>query len=196
MQAVYKEKHKKDEIKTKVLAMYLPQFYEIPQNNEWWGQGFTEWTNVRRSRPYFKGHRQPRVPYKDNFYCLLDVETIRWQAQIAKEHRVDGFCIYHYWFEGIQMMEKPMEVLLENSDIAINFCDFRTVTLENGNTAQGLILQFDKIGSRVPRALQSKGLPLCLFRFDNPQKCRRVFLQSPETLPLRQTDFALSLRSK
>ena len=107
---------------TKILAMYLPQYYEFEQNNRWWGKGFTEWTNVRGSKPLFKGHRQPRVPYKSNYYCLLDKSAIYQQAEYAKNYGIYGWCIYHYWFEGIQMMEKPMEVLLENSDIAINFC--------------------------------------------------------------------------
>lgn len=107
---------------TKILAMYLPQYYEFEQNNEWWGQGFTEWTNVRSSKPFFKNHRQPRIPLDKNYYCLLNPDSIRWQARLAREHSIDGFCIYHYWFEGIQMMEKPPEILLENKDIDIEFC--------------------------------------------------------------------------
>lgn len=107
---------------TKILAMYLPQFHEIEQNNEWWGKGFTEWTNLKSAKPLYKGHRQPRIPLDSNYYNLLDKNTLMWQADLAKKYGVYGFCIYHYWFEGVQMMEKPMEIILENKDIDINFC--------------------------------------------------------------------------
>lgn len=109
-------------MQTKILAMYLPQFYEFEQNNLWWEKGFTEWTSLKRARPLFKGHRQPRVPYKKNYYCLLDEKEIRRQAEMARKYHVYGFCIYHYWFEGIQMMEKPPEILLKSKDINIRFC--------------------------------------------------------------------------
>lgn len=107
---------------TKILAMYLPQFYEIEQNNKWWGEGFTEWTNVKNSRSFFKKHRQPRVPYNMNYYCLEDAETIKWQAKIARENGIFGFCIYHYWFEGTQIMQIPPEILLMNHNIDIHYC--------------------------------------------------------------------------
>lgn len=109
-------------INTKILAMYLPQFHEIEQNNKWWGEGFTEWTNLKSAQALFKGHRQPRIPLNNNYYNLLDKDTLIWQAKLAKKYGIYGFCIYHYWFEGIQMMEKPLEILLENKDIDINFC--------------------------------------------------------------------------
>lgn len=108
--------------KLKILAMYLPQYHEIKQNNEWWGKGFTEWTNVRTAKSLFKNHRQPRVPLNNNYYDLLDKESLMWQAELAGKYGIYGFCIYHYWFEGIQMMEKPLEIILENKDININFC--------------------------------------------------------------------------
>lgn len=107
---------------TKILAMYLPQFYEIEQNNKWWGEGFTEWTNVKNGRSLFKKHRQPRVPYNKNYYCLEDIETIKWQAKIARENGIFGFCIYHYWFEGTQIMQIPPEILLMNHNIDIHYC--------------------------------------------------------------------------
>lgn len=112
----------KNENKVKLLAMYLPQYYTFEQNDKWWGKGFTEWTNVKNAKPLFKGHRQPRIPYNSNYYCLKDADSIRWQATLAKEHGIFGWCIYHYWFEGTQMMEIPPEILLENKDIDINFC--------------------------------------------------------------------------
>lgn len=106
----------------KTIALYLPQFHRIPENDEWWGEGFTEWTNVRQAKPMYEGHYQPRIPYNHNYYNLLDVDTIRWQAKIAKEYGVYGFCIYHYWFDGHLLLEKPLELLRDNEDIDINYC--------------------------------------------------------------------------
>ena len=106
----------------KVIPVYLPQFHQIPENDEWWGTGFTEWTNVKKAQPLFEGHYQPRLPLDDNYYDLSRVETLRWQSKIAKEHGIYGFCFYHYWFNKKLLLEKPMEMLLENKDIDIKFC--------------------------------------------------------------------------
>ena len=106
----------------KIIAFYLPQFHEIKENNEWYGKGFTEWDNMKRAKPLYKGHYQPRIPYKKNYYNLLDIKTIKWQAEIAKKYGIYGFCFYHYWFEGRMIMEKPMELLLKNKSIDIHFC--------------------------------------------------------------------------
>lgn len=106
----------------KVLAFYLPQFHRIPENDEWWGEGFTEWVNMKKAKPLFDNHNQPRVPLNNNYYNLLDIETLRWQANLAKEYGVYGFCVYHYWFNGKLLLEKPWEILLENKDIDIPFC--------------------------------------------------------------------------
>lgn len=106
----------------KVIAFYLPQFHEIPENNEWWGKGFTEWVNVKKAVPLFKDHYQPRVPLNHNYYNLLDLDTLKWQAKIAKEHGVYGFCIYHYWFDGHMLLQKPMEIIRQHPDIDINYC--------------------------------------------------------------------------
>ena len=107
---------------TKVIAFYLPQFHEIPENNNWWGQGFTEWTNTKKAKPLFKGHYQPKEPLNDNYYCLLDEDTQIWQAQLAQKYGIDGFCYYHYWFNGKLLLEKPMENMLNNKKITIPFC--------------------------------------------------------------------------
>lgn len=108
--------------KIKTIAFYLPQFHEIPENNEWWGNGFTEWTNVKKALPLFENHYQPRVPYKNNYYDLSNAESLRWQASLAKKYGIDGFCIYHYWFNGKMLLEKPIDILEKNKDIDINYC--------------------------------------------------------------------------
>ncbi|WP_343338818.1 hypothetical protein TPELB_10170 [Terrisporobacter petrolearius] len=106
----------------KIIAFYLPQYHTIPENDKWWGEGFTEWTNTTKSKPLFKGHQQPKTPLNDNYYCLLDKETQEWQAKLAQENGVYGFCYYHYWFNGKMLLEKPMELMLENKDITLPFC--------------------------------------------------------------------------
>ncbi len=107
---------------TKVLAMYLPQYHVIPENNEWWGKGFTEWDNVKSAVPLFEGHYQPRIPANGNYYDLLNPETMKKQMLLAKHYGVDGFCVYHYWFNGKQMFEKPVNMLLERESIELPFC--------------------------------------------------------------------------
>lgn len=106
----------------KIIAMYLPQYYSFPENDEWWGKGFTDWTNVRKAKPLFRGHMQPKIPLDNNYYCLLDKKTHLWQADLAKKYGIDGFCYYHYWFNGKMLLEKPIELVLNNPDIKIKYC--------------------------------------------------------------------------
>lgn len=104
-----------------ILAYYLPQFHEMEINNKWWGKGFTEWDNVKKAKSLFEGHKQPRVPLDNNYYDLSDINVMKWQAQIAKEHGLYGFCFYHYWFDNEPVMDKPLRNFL-NSDIDFHYC--------------------------------------------------------------------------
>lgn len=106
----------------KIITYYLPQFHTFPENDEWWGKGFTEWTNVKNAKPIYKGHNQPKVPLNENYYNLLDADVLRWQSGLANKYGIYGFCFYHYWFDGKMLMNRPMELLLENRDIKQNFC--------------------------------------------------------------------------
>ena len=106
----------------KLIAFYLPQFHEIPENNDAWGNGFTEWTNVKKARSLYLGHYQPRVPLHNKYYNLLDVRTMEWQDRLARKAGIYGFCFYHYWFQGRMVLEKPVENWLKNNKIRTHFC--------------------------------------------------------------------------
>jgi lipopolysaccharide biosynthesis protein len=108
--------------KIKLIAMYFPQLHAIPENDEWWGSGFTDWQNVKSARPQFDGHNQPRVPLNNNYYDQSELETLRWQIDLAKKYGVYGFCHYHYWFDGKQLLETPTNLILDNKDINFPFC--------------------------------------------------------------------------
>ena len=105
----------------KVIALYLPQYHEIKENDEWWGEGYTEWTSLKKGVPYIEGQYQPRVPLNKNYYDLTDINVMRWQAKIAKENGVYGFCFYHYWFNGHKLLEKPLEQYLGHKDIELPY---------------------------------------------------------------------------
>lgn len=106
----------------KYIAFYLPQFHEIPENNEMWGEGFTEWTNVKKAKPLFENHFQPVEPLNDNYYDLTNVDSIKWQVELAKKYGIYGFCFYHYWYNGRLLLEKPTEIFLYDKSINFPFC--------------------------------------------------------------------------
>ena len=109
--------------RARVIAFYLPQFHPIRENDLWWGKGFTEWTNVIKGRPLFRGHHQPHVPADLGYYDLLDPQVRQKQAELAREAGVDGFCYWHYWFgNGRQLLEKPLQEVIRLGEPDFPFC--------------------------------------------------------------------------
>jgi len=103
-----------------VAAFYLPQFHEIPENNEWWGEGFTEWTKVQQARPLYPGHLQPQIP-RDGYYALDEADALQRQFTLASEHGITAFCMYAYWFGGRRLLEKPLRLLLDTPDLRVRY---------------------------------------------------------------------------
>ena len=108
--------------KARVIAFYLPQFHPTPENDEWWGKGFTEWTNVTKAKPLFPGHYQPRLPADLGFYDLRVPETRAAQADLARHAGVEGFCYWHYWFAGRRILDLPFREVLESGKPDYPFC--------------------------------------------------------------------------
>lgn len=109
-------------MKPKIIAFYLPQYHPFPENDRWWGKGFTEWTNVCRAKPLFKGHYQPKIPADLGFYDLRLPDVREQQAKMAEEAGIYGFCYWHYWFNGHELMQMPFDEVVESGKPDYPFC--------------------------------------------------------------------------
>ena len=181
------------ETKARLIAFYLPQYHPIPENDEWWGKGFTEWTLVTRARPLFRGHQQPKLPGELGFYDLRLPEVKEAQAALAREHGVEGFCYWHYWLgNGQRLLERPFEEVLASGKPDFPFClgwanhswvgrffgsDGRTLAEQQYPGAEDYRAHFDCLlrAFRDPRYITVNGCPLLyIYRWNRGNEVRKI----------------------
>ena len=170
-----------------VSAFYLPQFHPMPENDAWWGKGFTEWTAVTRARPNFAGHVQPLLPADLGFYDLRVPETMGAQWRLAEAAGIDAFCVYHYWFDGRRLLERPLDGLLARPDVPFRFylCWANEAWRRNWDGLSGEILIDQSYGEGFEAGLAASTLPY----FADPRYARpdgrrpRFVVYRPTDLP-------------
>lgn len=109
-------------MKSKIIALYLPQYHNIPENDEFWGKGFTDWVTVKKAEPLYEGHNQPRIPLHNNYYDLAQEENVVWQTRLAHDSGIYGFGVYHYWFNNDKnLLTKPAEILRDSKDVNVKY---------------------------------------------------------------------------
>lgn len=155
----------------KYIAFYFPQFHRTPENDAWWGEGFTDWTLVREAQPLVPGQRQPRVPLGNNYYDLSDPKVVAWQASLAEEYGLYGFNFYHYWFDGRLILEQPVEHFRRNSQHNLKYC----LTWANENWTRQWIGSSDVLlrqAHLADRAIWRRHFEYLLPYFNDPRYLR------------------------
>ena len=170
-----------------VSAFYLPQFHPVPENDAWWGKGFTEWTSVTRARPQFSGHVQPYMPADLGFYDLRATEVMGQQAALARTAGIDAFCVYHYWFDGKRMLEAPVDRLMQRPDVDFPFylCWANEAWRRNWDGLSGEVLLDQPYAPGFERALAESLVPYFNDpRYQRPDGMRpRFMIYRPEDMP-------------
>jgi hypothetical protein len=155
-------------ITPKIIAFYLPQFHPIPENDQWWGEGFTDWVNVRNAKPLYPGHLQPRIPHPDlGYYDPTDLRVLCRQAEMARAHGIHGFALYHYWFNGRLLLQRPVENFLASGEPDFPFCicwanEPWTRAWDGGEPEWRQHFEYLLPAWRDPRALRVDGKPVFL----------------------------------
>ncbi len=170
-----------------VSAFYLPQFHPVPENDSWWGTGFTEWTATTRARPNFGGHAQPALPTELGFYDLRVTETLGQQATMARAAGIDAFCVYHYWFDGRRILEAPIDRLLTRPEIDFPFylCWANESWRRNWDGLSGEVLMPQSYAPGFARDLAESLVPYFSDpRYQRPDGIRpRFVIYRPEDMP-------------